>query len=232
MSRSLSLLLVLAACGGPASAPVQPETTPAPAPAVPPAAPVAEAPPQREAPDPERMASVLEVLVAGEYTIARMDSCGEEAWVAGPKTELTVGQVVKMPMGTVMTDFESKTLGRTFDAILFVNTITPADGPVNCPPPPSAKHTDPTPRQEPADTTIGVVKETMQAGGYTYARIDVCGAERWVAGPPIPLTVGDPVKVAGAMTMKDFNSPTLGRTFEQLDLVSKIVISGTPPSCP
>ncbi|MCA9572950.1 MAG: hypothetical protein KC656_34170, partial [Myxococcales bacterium] len=165
MSRSLSLLLVLAACGGPASAPVQPETTPAPAPAVPPAAPVAEAPPQREAPDPERMASVLEVLVAGEYTIARMDSCGEEAWVAGPKTELTVGQVVKMPMGTVMTDFESKTLGRTFDAILFVNTITPADGPVNCPPPPSAKHTDPTPRQEPADTTIGVVKETMQAGG-------------------------------------------------------------------
>ena len=49
------------------------------------------------------MAKVVEVLPAGEYTIARMDACGVEAWTAGPPTELTVGQTVEMPTGTVPT---------------------------------------------------------------------------------------------------------------------------------
>ncbi len=227
---SVFVLLALA-CEGPATAPpAAPAPPPAPAPV---AAPTPAPAPAAAAPERERVAKVKEVLAAGDYTIARMDACGQEAWVAGPKTDLKVDGAVVMPMGTPMTDFEAKSLGRTFEEILFVDWIRPTDQEPSCPPPPSPEHVaERPPPADPADTMVGVVKETMQAGGYTYARLDLCGKERWIAGPPVPLNVGETAKVSGAFTMKGFKSPTLGRTFDELDMVTRITIAGAPPKCP
>jgi len=67
-----------------------------------------------------------------------------------------------------------------------------------------------------ADGPVGIVLETMHAGGYTYARVASLDEEIWVAGPQSPLSVGDSVSLAGAMGMTDFTSSVLGRTFESI----------------
>lgn len=68
----------------------------------------------------------------------------------------------------------------------------------------------------PSDAPVGMVLETMDAGGYTYARIESRGEEIWAAGPPTPLSVGDSILLAGGTEMTDFTSSTLARTFESI----------------
>ena len=60
----------------------------------------------------------------------------------------------------------------------------------------------------------GRVVETMDSGGYTYARVSTEGREIWAAGPVSPVAVGDEVTVAVDMPMQGFRSETLGRTFD------------------
>lgn len=62
----------------------------------------------------------------------------------------------------------------------------------------------------------GTVLETMDAGGYTYARLDVDGAEVWAAGPTTPLAEGTVVSLPGGVMMSDFHSSSLDRTFEKI----------------
>jgi hypothetical protein len=62
-----------------------------------------------------------------------------------------------------------------------------------------------------------VVAETMDAAGYTYARLTgPDGTDVWSAGPQTELNVGDTVKLVNAMAMADFTSKTLSRTFERI----------------
>lgn len=66
---------------------------------------------------------VEEVLNAGGYTYLRVKSGGQARWVAAPQFVVRVGETVKVPMGMEMTDFESKTLGRVFDSLSFVDQV-------------------------------------------------------------------------------------------------------------
>lgn len=66
---------------------------------------------------------VLETMNAANYTYARVATPAGEKWVAGPHTELKVGDEVEWPGGSEMKNFASKTLGRTFDSILFVDAL-------------------------------------------------------------------------------------------------------------
>lgn len=67
---------------------------------------------------------VLEALEGGGYTYVRVDLAGAECWAAGPKTEVKAGDVVTLPEGMAMHDFESKSLGRTFPIVWFVPSIS------------------------------------------------------------------------------------------------------------
>lgn len=62
----------------------------------------------------------------------------------------------------------------------------------------------------------GKVLETMDSGGYTYAKVSQAGGPVWVAVTKMPLKVGDAVSFANGMTMKDFRSETLNRTFKSI----------------
>lgn len=75
----------------------------------------------------------------------------------------------------------------------------------------------------PADAPTGVVKETMDSGGYTYALLEIDGDEIWTAGPPTELSEGDRVALAGAMGMENFTAASLDRTFERILFVSGFV---------
>lgn len=66
----------------------------------------------------------------------------------------------------------------------------------------------------------GVVLEAHDGGGYTYARVDFEGVERWIAGPPVVLVAGDTVSVLDMVNMGRFQSEGLGREFDELFFTS------------
>jgi len=65
----------------------------------------------------------------------------------------------------------------------------------------------------------GVVLETMDGGGYTYAHVELVDRALWVAGPVTPLRVGDTVSLIDTMAMGPFTSETLDRSFDEMFFV-------------
>jgi hypothetical protein len=65
----------------------------------------------------------------------------------------------------------------------------------------------------------GVVLETMDGGGYTYAHVELDDTDMWVAGPVTPLKVGDTVSLVDTMFMGGFTSEVLDRSFDEIFFV-------------
>jgi len=75
---------------------------------------------------------VVQKLDASIYTYILLDDgAGNETWAAVPKTELEIGEPIALEGGTVMRNFYSKTLNRTFDSILFATGVIRASGDKN-----------------------------------------------------------------------------------------------------
>jgi hypothetical protein len=69
---------------------------------------------------------VLQVLNGGGYSyIYLQKDKGEKIWIAVTETKANVGDRMSFREGLVMKNFESKTLKRTFDAIVFSNGVIP-----------------------------------------------------------------------------------------------------------
>ncbi|MBA3013897.1 MAG: DNA-binding protein [Proteobacteria bacterium] len=72
---------------------------------------------------------VAEVMDASGYTYIRLDDgSGTEVWAAAPKTELTIGEEITLQGGSVMENFSSKTLNKTFEKIIFATGVSRGDG--------------------------------------------------------------------------------------------------------
>ncbi|MFN2376464.1 MAG: DNA-binding protein [Candidatus Binatia bacterium] len=82
------------------------------------------------------------------------------------------------------------------------------------------------------EVSRGKVVETMDAAGYTYAHVATPGGEVWVAGPRTVLSVGDSVGWPAGSEMKNFQSKTLGRSFESILFVDALVVSGASAEAP
>ena len=67
---------------------------------------------------------VTEVIQASQYTYLKVRENSNERWVAVNKQEASVGDVYYYDEALQMTNFTSKDLGRTFDEIYFVNSIS------------------------------------------------------------------------------------------------------------
>ena len=63
--------------------------------------------------------TVLETMNAGGYTYLLVDSGVQKTWVAVPETPVKKGEKVRFSQGMLMENFHSKTLDRTFAAIVF-----------------------------------------------------------------------------------------------------------------
>ncbi len=88
---------------------------------------------------------------------------------------------------------------------------------------------DAQPPTGPAGGT-GEVLETMDAGGYTYVKLQMGAQQIWAAGPQTAIKVGDEVTIPGGMPMMNFRSKTLDRTFELIYFVPSISTGATPPA--
>ncbi len=112
---SLMALVVLAGCAKQPAAPA--EKSAAPAAAAPATNVVPAAPPQ-----PQLVTvsgTVLETMDASDYTYMRLKTATGETWAAITKTKIAKGDAVTVTNAMVMDGFQSKTLNRTFDHILF-----------------------------------------------------------------------------------------------------------------
>jgi len=68
------------------------------------------------------------------------------------------------------------------------------------------------------ETVKGEILETMDAAGFTYMRLKTGSGEVWTAVRATPVTVGAQVTVENGMTMKNFESKTLKRSFPSIVL--------------
>lgn len=70
---------------------------------------------------------VLQTMNTGGYTYLQVEAPEKTVWVAIPETEVEKGSEVACKPGMTMTNFKSKTLGRTFDAIIFSSGLKGAN---------------------------------------------------------------------------------------------------------
>ena len=67
--------------------------------------------------------TVIETMTSGGYTYVQVDLGDEKLWAVAPRFEVEVGDRVSVPEGRTMADFQSPTLNRSFDEVLFVSSI-------------------------------------------------------------------------------------------------------------
>lgn len=67
-----------------------------------------------------------------------------------------------------------------------------------------------------AKLLTGQVVETMNAGGYTYLRLKTDAGEVWAAVQQTTVKVGSPAAVNAQITLDNFKSQTLNRTFDHI----------------
>jgi len=65
-------------------------------------------------------------------------------------------------------------------------------------------------------TASGKVAETMNSGGYTYAKLVKDSKETWVAYSTLETHVGDYLDFQGCVEMQKFESKTLKRSFDSI----------------
>jgi hypothetical protein len=75
-------------------------------------------------------------------------------------------------------------------------------------------------------TRSGVVKETMNSGGYTYVLVETAEETFWAAAPEFTVSVGATVSVPEGMPMQNYHSSTLDRDFELLYFVQEVFKGG------
>jgi len=66
---------------------------------------------------------VLQVMDASIYTYIHVTSDAGPVWLAASKTSVPKGATISYPNGAVMTNFNSKSLNRTFDKIIFLDKV-------------------------------------------------------------------------------------------------------------
>lgn len=71
----------------------------------------------------------------------------------------------------------------------------------------------------------GTVLTTMDAGRYTYIEFDTGNEKIWAAVPQQEVKVGSTVHLRGEMPMRNFNSPTLGRSFDLIYFTASVVVT-------
>jgi len=69
---------------------------------------------------------VIETMDSGAYTYLLLENNGKQTWVAIPKTKVEKGQNISILPGAEMKDFESKTLKRKFETIIFSGGVVGA----------------------------------------------------------------------------------------------------------
>lgn len=174
-----------------------------------------QAPAQPARPGIEIKGKVLETMDVGGYTYMQVNDDQGPAWVAIPQTKIEKDQDVSVSTGMEMRNFESKTLGRTFDSIIFAGGIdggkaAAADPLANVP------NAPPIGDAVAGDSFSDALQAEGAAGGPTMAN-----PEQETGGSKAAAVASSEVKVEKA---EGENAYTVGELFEKSkDLANKKV---------
>lgn len=177
--------------------------------------------------------TVLQTQQAGGYTYAEVDTGGgQKVWIAGGPIQVKPGDSVQWGEYAAMQNFTSKSLGRTFEQILFVNSWGPVGGaaaqvaPHGSMPANHAVQAPAAPDGQQAGAgsaaNQGELRSVTAAGGYSFLEVDQGGAVVWVAAPETALKAGDKVRWDGGTVMQNFTAKSLGRTFDSIIFAGKV----------
>jgi hypothetical protein len=81
---------------------------------------------------------------------------------------------------------------------------------------PTVTSAKPPTAEDSTEILEGTVVETMNSSGYTYMLVSRGGLQQWVAIPETTVAKGDRVRYHQGMTMNDFHSKTLNKTFASI----------------
>jgi len=184
---------------------------------------------------------VLQTAEGGGYTYAEVQmASGKKVWIAGSHIAVKPGTEVEWGNYGVMRDFQSKSLGRTFAEILFVDRWAPAGQAAvavaphgtypNGMPAVSADQmaaaaAGAAPAAAADPSARGTVKTVTNSGGYSYIEVDQgSGKTVWVAAMETPMKAGDKVQWQGGTQMSNFTARSLGRTFEKIIFAQAVAV--------
>ena len=150
--------------------------------------------PGLSAPSTEQVNSgtIKETMDASGYTYMLVSSAGQDIWVAIPETQVEAGTTINYYQGMEMKDFNSKTLNRTFDSIIFSSGIA-ADPEPNATP---IAATESSKSIEPSDSFDSAVKAERSAPAP--AAINETQVSAGSAGAIVPLAEVSVEKAASA----------------------------------
>lgn len=111
-------------------------------------------------------------------------------------------------------------------ALLALGTVLPAAAEV----PPGHPTPDAAMRMMQPDAPAaglrsGTVVSHMDANEYTYIEVNEKGQSVWLAAPRLALKDGDTVRFPGGVTMRDFYSKLLKRTFPAVIFVGGVEVT-------
>lgn len=147
--------------------------------------------------------TVMSNQMAGGYSYLEVDVDGAVFWLATSMSGAKLGDRVAWRDHAVMTNFKSKALGREFSQILFVDRVMAETEAV-------------------ARSHRGTVVESMNAAGYSYIRVEENGDIVWLAAPQTTIEVGQSILWSGGTRMRNFNSRSLDRNFDEIIFVSEV----------
>lgn len=145
---------------------------------------------------------VIETTNSGNYTYVLVQHGAHKTWAAALQFEVAVGDSVSIPQGSVMKDFKSQTLNRTFDWILFAPAVevkgkeSKVTAPSLPPGHPALSATNPAVPATPPPSEIKKGSVAKAVGGYT---VEECYTQkRKLAGQSVKVR-GVAVKVTPAI---------------------------------
>ena len=146
-------MFLLAACGAERPQTLQAQTSQQPAP-----------PPSGEFPRGTLTGKVLETMDSAGYTYIRLQVGERETWAAVRQTPVKVGESISLQPQMTLQNFESTTLNRKFDTIVFAATA-------DAPPPSDAAHPmdSASMHMSSGAADVGDVKVAKAEGGKTIA---------------------------------------------------------------
>ncbi|MDH3389498.1 MAG: hypothetical protein OEN02_16530 [Gammaproteobacteria bacterium] len=147
--------------------------------------------------------TVMSNQMAGGYSYLEVDIDGAVFWLATSMSGAKPGDRIAWRDHAVMTNFKSKALGREFGQILFVDRVMAAT-------------------EAATQAHRGTVVESMSAAGYSYIRVEENGASVWLAAPETTVEIGQSILWSGGTPMRNFNSRSLDRNFDEIIFVSAV----------
>ncbi|MEH6824173.1 MAG: GW dipeptide domain-containing protein [Motiliproteus sp.] len=144
---------------------------------------------------------LISIQNSGGYSYLQVQTQGGELWVAAPVVQAQAGQTITWSGGSVMRDFTSSTLNKTFAAITFAGQVRVIEA---------------RPADANAAPSQGKILSLKSGGGYSYAEVETSAGTKWVAAPQAQVAVGDTIRWSGANVMTNFTSSSLKQTFDEI----------------